>query len=423
MGKHVGSSAGVLALLAFLIHTLVPPSSEQGNNGVGTKAPGGIHSASKGAATGKPVGSEDAPAGKPVPAEGPWLASRQYFHQEPPADFKSTCLDYLLPTSVQKAPCDTAAMGQLFGLSATFDPKQLETLIATIPDPLHTRMSLMTDRSLDAIQGGAFEAGWEMATQWLPWTAKAGQIPEVPSGETAAPQIDLEQMPGLIVFRRQFVHPYEVNRLLFIFVVGETPTAGINGFQFTAAKHYIDGLSGASQISILGPTFSGSFMSLTKLIEDDGGNQDYDIRSGTVTNSVYAASMLDRLECPRKVTFHGSTLPSVSFDEQFETLADQQGFHDLQIANLVEDGSGFSVGVTSPNKITTYRYPRDIVQLRDAYSDVAFSSQPKAGGMAPQAVQFSLKDTQSGESDFPIFSTSHTPVSQNAILEQIVDDL
>jgi len=61
--------------------------------------------------------------------------------------------------------------------------------------------------------------------------------------------------------------------------------------------------------------------------------------------------------------------------------------------------------------------------LRDAYSDVAFSTQQKGAAAAPQPVQFSLKDTQSGESDFPIFSTTHTPISQNAILEQIVKDL
>src|SRR5438067_2915433 len=47
----------------------------------------------------------------------------------------------------------------------------------------------------------------------------------------------------------------------------------------------------------------------------------------------------------------------------------------------------------------------------------------KGGTTAPQALQFSLKDTQSGEGYFPIFSTSRTPVSQNTILEQIVRDL
>src|SRR4051794_4646282 len=117
MNKHVGTSAGLLALLALLIHTVMPPSSEQVRNGTGAKAPAETHLTSKAAG-----------GAKPVPEEGPWLASRQYFHQEPPTNFESTCIDYLLPAIGQKTVCDARAMSELFGLSPTFDLNQLKTL-------------------------------------------------------------------------------------------------------------------------------------------------------------------------------------------------------------------------------------------------------------------------------------------------------
>jgi hypothetical protein len=413
--KNVGVSAGFLALVAFLMHSFVPPPSEQ-KSGDSTRTTGEAHGGS----------STNAEKPKPVPELGPWLASRQFFHQEPRTDFKSTCLDYLIPPLGEKGVCTGAAVKKLFGMSADFYTSNLHTLIATIPDPLHTRMSLNTDRALDAIQQGAFAAEWELATQWLPWSIEEGQRVNQHTSSTAS-AFDLERLPGLIVFRRRFLKPSEAGKVLFVFIVGETPTAGINGFQFEAARRSIQALLHPDRISVLGPCFSGSFLSLTGLIQGDTTKTGYDIRSGSVRNSYYASSMMELVGGSHNVTFKGYTIPSSAFDKLFVKIATDEGFGLEETAALVEDESGFSVGITQGNKgdtaLNIYRYPRDIAQLRDAYSDVAFSSQQKPGSTAPPAIQLSLKDTQSGESDFPVFSTSHTPVSQDAILGQIVRDL
>jgi hypothetical protein len=419
MEKQIGTSAGLLALLALFIHSVVPPSSEQKD-----APPEPNHSTG-----GVPHTAVQA---KSAPQSGPWLASRQYFHRTPPDDFKTTCVEYILPHLSQEPICKVSALRELFGIDDRFQAKNLQTLIVTIPDPLHTRLSLEADRYLDAVQAGAFDARWELAAQWLPWAVKATQSGH--DSDTAS-NIDLEQMPGLLVFRHQLTAPSDVDPLLFMFVVGETPTSGINGFQFEAARRFINLLPGGHEISVLGPNFSGSFSSLTKLIETDNSTSAYRIRSGSVSNSYYATSMLARLAKGRDVTFHGSTLPSISFSRQFKELARRQRFEGREIAQLVEADSGFSAGVPGVSddrnmqvddpkeRLLTYRYPRDIAQLRDAYSDVAFTTQPKGGATAPKPLEFSLKDTQSGEDEFPIFSTSHTPVSQNTILEQIARDL
>jgi len=418
MEKQIGMSAGVVALLVFFVHALVPPAGER------AAAPGKQSEDSS---------SSNAPAAaKMVPLEGPWLASRQYFHQEPAANAHGACMDYLLPDLGKSPPanCSSSELRALFGLGAEdIDPNERTTLIATIPDPIHTRMSLQTDRYLNALQQAAFRVGWELATQWLPWTAKAGQISTTSPGSNV-PNLDLEKMPGLLVFRRHFVSPSVENKCLLVFIVGETPTAGINGFQFEAAVRSIAKLhpSDTRPIGILGPTFSGSFLSLTKLIRGDSDAHAYDIRAGSVSNSVYAQNMLVDLTRDRKVTFHGSTLPSASFDNHFRKLALDQGFPPDRLAELVEDESGFSFRPDQASSsrtpdITIYRYPRDIAQLRNAYSDIAFSPSQKPGAVPSQALEFSLKDTQSGENTFPMFSTSHTPVSQNAVLEQIIQDI
>jgi hypothetical protein len=423
MEKHIGTSAGLLALLALLFHSMSPGTDEKQSKSR-TQVSDKSQNISQKHAT-----SPGAAQLKQPPNAGPWLASREYFHAEPPDDFETTCIDYLVPRLQQTVTCDRNALLELFGLEASKTTK-LETLIVTIPDPLHTRLSVKADRDLDAVQEGAFAAGWELATQWLPWTAKAREGQESGSTGPEKSTSDLEQFPGLIVFRHQFAELADPDRLLFVFVVGETPTAGIDGFEFTAAVRAISLLHDSPRIKVLGPSFSGSFISLTQLIESDP-KHGYTIRSGAVANSDYASKMLGRLS-NRAVTFHGSSFPSLSFDAQFHRLAERQRFYGPQVAQLVETESGFSVGVAAANKTVseankvdtfTYRYPRDIAQLRDAYSDLAFSPEAKSAGNNLQPLQFSLKDPQSGEDSFPVFSTTHTPVSQNTVVEQIASDL
>jgi hypothetical protein len=338
----------------------------------------------------------------------------------------------------------------LFGFSAKFDfQSDVVAVIATIQDPMHTRMSLGADRTLDSIQQAAYATGWEFASQWLPWNLKMSSRADDAEEQASEYELARETMPGLIVFRRHFSHKAPANYLdadyldeiLLVFVVGETPTVGINGFQFEAARHCVRAFQPeTNRISVLGPNFSGSFSSLTKLIENDPRRSfTYDIQSGSVSNSAYAKSLLEDMErqC-RKVEFHGASLPSKWIRNMFESqVLPDLGYGRERAAELVEDESGFSYGVTNPSaqpsyenaknpseeSIITYRYPRDIAQLRNAYSDIAFANGAKPAEIPTSPLEFSLKDAQSGEDSFPIFSRTHTPVSQNAVLEQIVREL
>jgi hypothetical protein len=282
MEKRLGSSAGFLALLAVLIHTLGNTGAEHGKASIETKAT---------PARSEAAGSTGLPAGN---RQGPWRATQQYFHNTPTAATPKieACL------SQPNVTCVRAALLSLYGFPADFPERHIRALIATVPDPLHTRMSLETDRYLDAIQQAAFQAGWELATQWVPWTVKAEADQKSDSGEAPPHLFDIEKLPGLLVFRRHFKPFTNSNRLLLVFIVGDTPTAGVNGFQFQLARETIARLGSdkPDTVSIAGPIFSGSLLPLAHLLEESPGNTHFEIRSGSVSNSDYARALLLELE-------------------------------------------------------------------------------------------------------------------------------
>src|SRR5450755_3886269 len=174
-------------------------------------------------------------------------ATQQYFHQEPGAKAADKCSQYLFssPDRTPLTDCDHSVLGSLYALPLDLSPNRVSTLIATVYDPLHTRMSVETDRYLDAVQQAAYRSGWEMATQWLPWTFKASQDSASSSLHLGSKEVDVEELPGLLLFRRHFIPKTQKSvgtdpsDILMIFIVGETPTAGINGYQFEVARNSI----------------------------------------------------------------------------------------------------------------------------------------------------------------------------------------
>src|SRR5581483_11479652 len=264
----IGSSAGILALVAVLVHTF-------GSSGDRRPSPPPAEKQAMPALS-RPAKNSEVPT---AARQGPWRATQQYFHSEP----SKKIVDYGACLDLRSNDCSQDKLLALYGLPPAFNTNKVRSLIATVPDPLHTRMAMETDRCLDVIQQAVFRSGYELATQWLPWNVKAAAEKAEP-GDRASRSFDSEKLPGLLVFRPHFT-PYskDLDRLLLVFVVGETPTAGLNGFQFEAARQAILGLGSeqGNQLSIAGPNFSGSFLSLTRLLEEAPGTYHIDVRSGS----------------------------------------------------------------------------------------------------------------------------------------------
>ncbi|HEY1925690.1 MAG TPA: hypothetical protein VGG58_10565 [Candidatus Acidoferrum sp.] len=124
---------------------------------------------------------------------------------------------------------------------------QVRFLLALAPDPVHTELNLFFDRGVETIQQAAQEEGYDFDRATMPWDSSTHpesndfQKREDEEAVIAA----RESLPGLMIFR-----PAQENRAqpdqgqdsdqdqqgpLFVFVVGETPTAGIHKNQFTSA--------------------------------------------------------------------------------------------------------------------------------------------------------------------------------------------
>src|SRR5947207_201438 len=114
-------------------------------------------------------------------------------------------------------------------------------LIALVPDPLHTHLSLLFDRTLRSIQMGIQADGtYSFDRAVLPWKHTARKDNETPV-EHDAEELERKQResyPGLLMFRGPSP--------LFVFVVGEKPTSGINNLQFQNAIQIIRALRPAS---------------------------------------------------------------------------------------------------------------------------------------------------------------------------------
>jgi hypothetical protein len=205
-------------------------------------------------------------------------------------------------------------------------------IVAFVPDPIHTHLSLLFDRDVEAMESAVpqMNFGTEAIPQnfvfdrsILPWrTPSAESVSDPKSAEiVAAERADRESFPGLLIFRKNGDHgvPPPNNEseggcssreTLFIFLVAETPTSGIRTLQFKNALRIMRGIRAGAKSSgqeqepllLLGPNFSGSLESLQRQLEQIPKTQNIFVYSGTVTGASSAAtfrqSFSDRQSSP-----------------------------------------------------------------------------------------------------------------------------
>ncbi|HJZ96534.1 MAG TPA: hypothetical protein VKE70_08500, partial [Candidatus Solibacter sp.] len=442
MNRNIGMSVGTIALAAVFLHVAVPGGERAGGrvtvtgeNRAATKSP---------AEQAESAGGES--KSKEEKVEGPWLATRHFFGRYTPPktpeckahaiDLSSAMDDYVFEnkTADQRDPFN-CRVREYFGIA---DPEQVTFLIATVPDPLHSHLALLTDSSLQAIQKAAARSEWVFATQWLPWAdavnPKEGD-PEKRRRERQAVRRQ-ERQPGVLVFRHA-VNAKDVKkkewefdrRVLMVFVVGETPTVGLNKTQFELARWYMRAIHEPDEILVQGPTFSGSLYSLHDLIDQEGNSGKFVVQSGSATSEAMIRAFQNT----------NPEFYTTQFDGDFRGLLRALGLNPDEAALLEEEETEYGQAQTrmdlkkkDPEKkdlekkdpetkpLRTIYFPRDISHLRNAYREVA-AAQSK-GAPAPD-LEFSLKDAETGEDSLPVFSKTHGPLSQNAVLSEITDTI
>lgn len=457
MNREVGGSAGILALLAVLVHTQYPPARE-------SKATAGaaVEAAQK---RDKASQSNDDSA-----REGPWIATRAFFHRGEP-DFApngaagkvhSPCSADLTPAGLRQHRWSLAC---LISPGGAPDYRQLRILmglpdgslvhfgtwsiVASIADPLHTRLPLFADRQIESIQRSLQADDWQLAAQWLPWSDRfdpsESDINERRRQRTL--QREQEQMPGALVFRRFGSFNPSPDRdgqqILLVLLVPETPTGGIAGPPFFAAMHLATAFTEANhpelnknRVGLLMPSFSGSFASLTVLARAWDCGSRYPIVGPVYGGTISSAGLAKAFTNSTGLEFRSGIASTEDYKEAFCTVLKRYGIKESEAAYLAEDETAYAQEFSRPEEgkagpqeacelygtIPRYVFPRDISHLRNVYQDETGGASPERSQQNPSGVNFSIKDPSRGEDSVPTFSDAQTPLSQSAVVASIIDE-
>jgi hypothetical protein len=331
--------------------------------------------------------------------------------------------------------------------------RKIRFVIATAPDPLHTHLTLAFDRGIAAVIEGAQREGYLFARSTMPWdTAQHPESSTLSTRLTAADwQSQKETLPGLMIFRRALPKdPCDAAKVLFVFVVGERPTGGINKQQFLYALRIMASIrAGAkenttdSPLLILGPTFSGSLYSLHYLLDEGSDTRPVIIHSGTASS--YATIRWFQSRCRKRVVVFRSFQESDEYALQhFLAFAvEKQRYDKNKIAVLSEDETAYGdqpneaaqpnavnpcpafPASSYPSEITHLYFPRDISHLRSAYQQQIQAAVASNSGSSPSpsTLPLNLADTGTDDDSVPIYSPGQTPLSEEAILQGIVSNL
>lgn len=418
MNRAAGSALGSLVVLSVVMRVLVPSTAVSG-----THQPSAVIAATPA----QPAAVPDAP-----PDDGPWNTSQGYFAGTPTA----CAAGATLRCTRWRIPNDTP----------------VRAVIAIAPDPVRTHMALQFDRALEGIQLAAQAAGYVVDRYWLPWSVepdKSGASTPKPEGSPADRQRRAAQ-PGVVLFRLDASVASKDPRLLFVFLVADTPTGGVDGAQFVNAVAHVDdicgtprGCTGDGRIRIVGPTFSGSLASLRRLT--DASKHLFTAYSGSVSS---LCAMADQgLKRPTAEWCQGPTaeyepaasLVFNSFVHDTESAV-QQFVRALQadraitcdepqIAILTEGATTFGDVTQAATRlrtqcVQTFVFPREISNLRNAASALAPGAAPAGAADATRPfLPLDLTDRTNSNDAPPDFSKTQGPLSKEAVLMNMAADL
>jgi hypothetical protein len=463
MDKKQGVGGGILAvILAGLFFRGTVTSGPSAPSAEGTSR------------TGSQVG---APKAVTAPkSEGPWMASCAYWSSSKPSAGQAV--------TETETPCGSGV--DAWGIPGPDDPEhapEISAVIATVPDPIHSHLAMDFDRTVDTLLLAASDNSYLGSYYWLPWRRRAPSPSKSDSGksggESSAEQEERdkvrEQQPGLIILRygpdarrwekedgyKERAKRAAYHRIIYLFLVAETPALGVNGLQLQNAFRYEQMLREriglldlgtavpGGKLSIIGPLYSGSAASLHEGIESAPLNpRPAEIEIGGVTGTHVAAHELD----PEDKGIYHSFGENVNYEQdRFLMSLDSSGYDLERVAVLSEAGTVFgnasggapakvprdatkaeNKGDTAKEdqdaqskwdekkkKILSLRFPRELSLLRNAQT-----SQGTTDSSAPTPyLNLSLKDYATSDDTEPRFSETQSPLSIEAQLMAIAHQL
>ncbi|HEV2498922.1 MAG TPA: hypothetical protein VGY31_05005 [Terriglobia bacterium] len=346
----------------------------------------------------------------------------------PSQDFQDTLSGYFGPEESLMPANGSDPLGVP---AAIINQHELQFVIVTVPDPIHTRLSLSFDESVTAVEQAATDAGYLFARAAIPWDN--AQHPEPSNFVTRLEEKGYKQakenIPGLMIFRNTRRNGIEES--LLVFLVGELPTAGINKQQFRYALRAIQLMSPpASQdeswLCIVGPTFSGSLYSLGEILKHDDVAKSFLPRLKIVSGTVTSAQAIRWFGNSYNHFPPLFTLGNPDDEDKLQRLKDYVtgiGYDPAQVVELSEDETAPGVSLSKEGK---FEYPRDIASLRAAYEqELRRQEIAEAQGKRPPrtSLRLNLADTGSDDDSIATYSPAQTPLSEEEDLKGIVSKL
>jgi hypothetical protein len=408
-----------------------------------------------------------------APGEGPWAASCRYwapnrlYVPSPPEEEEVGAVDLVHKGAdardyhvTVKDPSKTWSCKDATNPWGVPDGQSGDVIIAIVPDPVVSSTPLKFDRAIDALLTAAARRRqrYQSSFYWLPWqptTSRGSRNEESTSWQKKSSD------PGLIILRSLRTEDSSVpDTVLYVFLVGETPTSGINGEQMQRALTYRKQLktlflphsTEPDILRVIGPTFSGSAPSLARALADTCAT----IRGSTGT--ALAVQYLASPSCPA-TTYQSFLDDNAVTSKTFITALVQSGIHPNQISLLVEQGTTLGAASGSRKKIAdtpdpdrpkedpatpnsdrpkdpdwpkddcvpntpdcynVIQFPRNIFLLRNAYEQRNATPQE----LATPSPYLQLKlNSSTPTDDIPNFDTQMMPLSQEAQLMAIQHQL
>ncbi|HEY1985135.1 MAG TPA: hypothetical protein VGG85_06985 [Terracidiphilus sp.] len=366
-------------------------------------------------------------------------------------------------------------------------PKDIRLVIATVPDPIHTHLSLQFDRTLEALQQAAQDEKYNYDSSWLPWIMRSSEPSGAADKERQAQEdAQRENCPGVVLFRRNMnaqtlqdckhgsgstlsesEAPYHCGML--VFVVSETATSGLNRVQWDNAVGWMATYANKDRsdqaLRVLGPTFSGSLPSFVRALQDTNkypGLFDSTLLYSGRIRGCSSFSWLKKQFTPTSATGGVPSLVNIpvridDFEEnealqtdRFYRYLEDRGHHLSEIAILSEDETTYGALPDAGTHDSTTKddssrplgcapeygmedrpvhlyYPRDISAIRSAYQEQSiFSDGSKSDASTPSRTVLRPENSSSERADSDTiqpFSGTNMALTQEAQLYGIVNTL
>lgn len=303
----------------------------------------------------------------------------------------------------------------------------LRFIVATIPDYVDSNSGWQADQNLAAIQSGMTRRGYVFdRIRLIDWSRSLAN-----STTPAASSRLHERQPGAAIFRQV---DGDTVWLQVVLLVLETPTAGVHQTALRNSLSFMrawNACAGGPQppLRVLGPTFSGSTISLASVLSEPENRDAFSMRL-VITGSANADSNVDQMaEFGRDIYFRSTVQPTSILRERAAALLTSMnpewtgGQH---VALLTESNTAYGRSArkditidTDPlSQATTFYFPLHVAQLR---SDAPVAATSGASLLPTAIVPLDMREAAPPTDLIPALRPQLTSPVVEATVDSILD--